>query len=116
MPLPLMTSAWTILPSLRAANVTEVPALIVTVSGVIRNSLSDSVIVPPDPDNASDASAGDPEPAVGAEAGPQAARTTPNPVSARPSRTRRAATPEMATGLGLTDGSTARSYVTRWRC
>jgi hypothetical protein len=47
-PLPLMTSAWLIVPSLRASNVTGVPALIITVAGLIEYSLSESVIVDPE--------------------------------------------------------------------
>jgi hypothetical protein len=46
-PAPLMTSAWLIVPSLRAAMVTGVPASRVTVAGVIEYSLSESVIVDP---------------------------------------------------------------------
>ena len=46
-PAPLMTRAWLIVPPFRASNVTVVPALIVTVAGVIEYSLSESVIVDP---------------------------------------------------------------------
>src|SRR5438093_13604819 len=67
-PEPLMTSAWSIVPTFRASKVTGVPAFRVTVDGVIEYSLSESVTVAPDPDGApSDAGGG--EPAGGGEAG-----------------------------------------------
>lgn len=74
-PLPLMTSAWLIVPSLRATTVTGVPALSVTAAGVIEYSLSERLTVDPDAAALGDAD----EVAVGELDGAAEASTNVNP-------------------------------------